>query len=71
MDTGISTGTSRQEETPQSTPVAEDNSEPNNNILGWRHDRPSQNANPPQSSPITPDKDEKVVKIDDFNSFLQ
>src|ERR1700737_205163 len=74
MDTGISTGTSRQEETPQSTPKVDLSQKTNpsqRTSLASSTIDLSQNANPTLSSPFTPDKDEKVVKVEDFNSFLQ
>src|SRR5271154_74298 len=64
MDTGIVTGTSREEDPSHSAPAI----------------HPSQNAStslPSSSSrsalddsPFTPEKNEKVVKVDDFDSFL-
>jgi len=74
MDTGISTGTSRQEDPPQSTPKVDPSQKTNpsqTTSLASSTIDPSQDANRTQFSPFTPDKDEKVVKLDDFNSFLE
>jgi hypothetical protein len=64
MDTGIVMGTSREEDPSHSAPAM----------------HPSQNASTsqplsssrsePDDSPFTPEKDENVVKLDDFDSFL-
>ena len=64
MDTGIVTGTSREEDPSHSAPAIH----PSQNVSTNQPSSSSRSAL--DDSPFTPEKNEKVVKVDDFDSFL-